>query len=61
MTRRNKSLYPESKRATLAKGWWKLAATARYLEEVEEASSVEIIQNARAQSGSSIDLNPREL
>jgi len=59
MTRRNRSLYPN--RNHMVKGWWKLAAAARYLQQVKEASSVEIISNARAQSGASIDLNPREL
>jgi hypothetical protein len=59
MTRRDRTLYPE--RNYMVKGWWKLAAAARYLQTVEEATAHAIIEHARSKSGTHIDLNPREL
>jgi len=49
------------------KGWWKLAAAARYLQEVGEATSGEILANARSpprrkgHEGSRLDLSVRDL
>lgn len=59
MTRRNRSLYPE--RTYLVKGWWKLAAVARYLQTVEEATAYQIIEYSRSQTGTTIDLTAREV
>ncbi len=43
------------------KGWWQLASAARYLQDVGEATSREIVEHARAKNGSRLGLTVMEM